>query len=91
MSEWAASDRIASDPVANPTAALPIVSAADAAIEPSATCCFSFMVLKGRASAGCDRPPARRHSSRISRKTDAAVSSCGSTTGDLGSPAAAFG
>ena len=38
ISEWPASDKIASDPVANPTSPLAMVSPAEAAIEVSATC-----------------------------------------------------
>src|SRR5215469_13533467 len=37
MSEWAASERIASDPEASPTTALARVSPADTATDPSAT------------------------------------------------------
>ena len=51
ISEWAASDRIASDPVESPTTPLASVSPADAAIEESATFCLAFCMLP-RAVAG---------------------------------------
>src|SRR6476646_2096784 len=41
ISEWPASERIASEPVAKPTNALAIVRAAEAAIDTRATCSFS--------------------------------------------------
>src|ERR1700680_2589230 len=44
ISEWPASDRIASDPDRTPTTALAIVSAAEATIEPSAAFSFSLML-----------------------------------------------
>src|SRR4029078_11197117 len=49
MSECPASDRIAIDPVANPTIALAIVNPAEAKIEDSATCSFSFCIERGSA------------------------------------------
>src|SRR5579862_175331 len=51
MSECPASDRIASDPVNTPITPLATVSAAEAAIEVSATCSFSLCIwerLAGR-------------------------------------------
>src|SRR6266566_4725835 len=44
MSECAASDRMASDPVSTPTTALAPVSPADAAIDPSATRCLTSCI-----------------------------------------------
>ena len=43
ISEWPASDRIASEPVKRPTTAFAAVSPADAAIDTSAAFSFSFM------------------------------------------------
>ena len=43
ISEWPASDRIASEPVSRPTTALATVSPAEAAIDPSATLSLSFI------------------------------------------------
>src|SRR5947209_20510080 len=48
-SEWPASDRMASDPDRSPTAALAMVSAADAAIDERAA--FSFTSCMGRLGA----------------------------------------
>src|SRR5215470_15131929 len=48
MSECAASDKIASEPVEKPTTALPSVSAADAPIEPRATRSFSLIASPWR-------------------------------------------
>src|SRR6476620_11184284 len=51
ISEWPASERIASDPVAKPTKALATVKAAEAAIDTRATCSFSAcMRLKTHAA-----------------------------------------
>src|SRR6266550_2717352 len=44
MSECAASDRMASDPVSTPATALAPVSPADAAIDPSATRCLTSCI-----------------------------------------------
>jgi len=44
-SECPASDRMASDPVSTPIMPFAAVNPADAAIEPSATFSFSFMLL----------------------------------------------
>ena len=41
--EWAASDRIASEPESKPTIAFAAVSPADAAIDPSAVFSLSFI------------------------------------------------
>src|SRR5215468_8488592 len=51
ISEWPASERIASEPVAKPTNALAIVRPAEAAIDTRATCSFSdCMRLKTHAA-----------------------------------------
>jgi hypothetical protein len=44
ISEWPASDRIASEPVRTPTMAFAIVSPAEATIEPSAAFSFSLIL-----------------------------------------------
>src|SRR5262249_19097907 len=51
ISEWPASERIASEPVAKPTKALAIVRTAEATIDTRATCSFSAcMRLKTHAT-----------------------------------------
>src|SRR5215467_744851 len=58
--ECAASDRIASDPVAKPTAALASVRTADAAIEDSAALCFMSCMFRLDAATRRDQEPGDR-------------------------------
>src|SRR5262249_45819552 len=46
ISEWPASERMASEPVEKPTKALAMVSPAEAAIEDKATCSFSACMAR---------------------------------------------
>src|SRR3954462_11595315 len=54
ISEWAASDRIASEPLVTPTMAFATVRPADAAIEESATLCLTSCIMCLCAASGSE-------------------------------------